>query len=544
MVIVVLLIVFLAVFVLLTQDMSPPDLSGDNVSSLDSVLEMLNASTDNHVRALETEMSAAAANISLLSSDDPEIASVLRPIYTGNSYVIDIIYVDSAGIVRSAVPDVKNAYVGSDISQWTDFLEARTFSATSIIPLKSNNTRAICMFCPVFSANGSYDGYISASVDPIAFFGPAAYEIEQKTGVKSWVIDATNTTLYNTDHDQVDKKIQPELFHDTRLAESFLEILTNDSGTNVYTYADTHGSVLLLNRTAMWISYPVGSMTWKIGVTSGSSVSHSVVGPALLDDIPLTSFVSNALLYIHEHGDEEALAEFNNPEGVFSQGSRYIYAYSMNGTVLSLPYQPTLVGQNRYQIRDDYGVLYLQSAIHTAQRGGGYVYFLYPNPANNFTKELKIGYVLRVDDDWFIGSGDYVPEMMTAFDPTVVDGLVTDVRKAEEYAATVGKDAALAAFNRANSDFFQTADYVFAGDMEGNVLAFSQDPSTVGMNRLGVTDVYDVSYIRDSITLARNGGGSMYLMLENPVTGKNELHLVYVSPVDDTWSIGAGSIIS
>ncbi len=152
--------------------------------------------------------------------------------------------------------------------------------------------------------------------------------------------------------------------------------------------------------------------------------------------------------------------------------------------------------------------------------------------------------MLRVDDDWFIGSGDYVPEMMTAFDPTVVDGLVTDVRKAEEYAATVGKDAALAAFNRANSDFFQTADYVFAGDMEGNVLAFSQDPSTVGMNRLGVTDVYDVSYIRDSITLARNGGGSMYLMLENPVTGKNELHLVYVSPVDDTWSIGAGSIIS
>ena len=46
-------------------------------------------------------------------------------------------------------------------------------------------------------------------------------------------------------------------------------------------------------------------------------------------------------------GKTAALSAFNDPKGEFIDGELYIFAYDMNGTVLSLPYQPDLVGENR-----------------------------------------------------------------------------------------------------------------------------------------------------------------------------------------------------
>jgi signal transduction histidine kinase len=41
----------------------------------------------------------------------------------------------------------------------------------------------------------------------------------------------------------------------------------------------------------------------------------------------------------------------------------------------------------------------------TAESGGGFIVFIWPNPGQEDRDELKIGYVLPVDDTWWVGSG-------------------------------------------------------------------------------------------------------------------------------------------
>jgi signal transduction histidine kinase len=45
--------------------------------------------------------------------------------------------------------------------------------------------------------------------------------------------------------------------------------------------------------------------------------------------------------------------------------------------------------------------------IALAQNGGGFTYYLYPDPAKNMTPGLKLSYVTKVDDTWWMGAGIY-----------------------------------------------------------------------------------------------------------------------------------------
>jgi len=120
----------------------------------------------------------------------------------------------------------------------------------------------------------------------------------------------------------------------------------------------------------------------------------------------LTRFVDNAAAYAKEHGKVATLAAFNDPNGTFVEGDMYIFAYDMNGTTLALPFQPELIGSNRLNFSDTYGVKIIPWEISAAQRGGGFVYVDYLNPDTGAVG-LKLCYVAPVDDEWLVGSGIY-----------------------------------------------------------------------------------------------------------------------------------------
>ncbi|MDD2754648.1 MAG: hypothetical protein PHS80_03870 [Methanothrix sp.] len=42
-----------------------------------------------------------------------------------------------------------------------------------------------------------------------------------------------------------------------------------------------------------------------------------------------------------------------------------------------------------------------------ARMGNGFSYYIYPDPSMNMTARLKLSYVAKVDDTWFLGSGIY-----------------------------------------------------------------------------------------------------------------------------------------
>ncbi|MDD4126443.1 MAG: cache domain-containing protein [Methanomicrobium sp.] len=121
----------------------------------------------------------------------------------------------------------------------------------------------------------------------------------------------------------------------------------------------------------------------------------------------LTAFVDSAVAYAKANGKEAALAEFSNPDGSFVKGELYIYAYDFNGTTIAHPFNPEKISVNRLNETDAHGNLFIKELRDMALNGSGFVSFYYINPAHNRTVESKLGYVEKVDDEWWLGSGIY-----------------------------------------------------------------------------------------------------------------------------------------
>ncbi len=144
----------------------------------------------------------------------------------------------------------------------------------------------------------------------------------------------------------------------------------------------------------------LGAGTYGIANESGVILSSEVKDA-------IESFVRNAADSARKAGKEAALREFNDRNGSFVRGPLYVYAFDYNGTCLALPYQPQLVGTDLSGLTDRYGVSFTRIEIELARQGGGWIYYHYPNPAQNGTVEPKISYVTPVDDTWWIGAGVY-----------------------------------------------------------------------------------------------------------------------------------------
>ena len=122
----------------------------------------------------------------------------------------------------------------------------------------------------------------------------------------------------------------------------------------------------------------------------------------------LVSFVEFALAYAQENGKDKALDEFSNKTGSFVRKDLYIYAYDFNGTCLAHPFKPDWIGKNKLDVTDSNGVPSLRNTLNVAKEGKGFTYFIFPNPAHGNRDEFKIAYAMKVDDNWFLGSGIYI----------------------------------------------------------------------------------------------------------------------------------------
>jgi len=260
----------------------------------------------------------------------------------------------------------------------------------------------------------------------------------------------------------------------------------------------------------------------------------------------LVAFVNEAVAYAHTHGREAALLEFSNPNGSFVRGELYIYAYDFNSTTLAHPVSPEMIGVNRLHERDALGNLYAQGFIDAVQDGRGYLWFYYKNPVHNNAIEKKLGYVAKVDDGWWLGSGVYYgpiePSRVTSSGaPSTTQEIRDFVDSAAAYAQKNGKDAALRAFSNTSGPFASGDLYIYALDYSGTALALAYQPQLVGTSFYDIKDSSGRYYTRTEIHLAQDGGG--YLVYQYPDPAANftvRYKISYVRPVDDTYWIGAG----
>ena len=139
--------------------------------------------------------------------------------------------------------------------------------------------------------------------------------------------------------------------------------------------------------------------------TSPTAVTADVTRAASQEE--MVAFVQEAVAYAKQNGKEKALAEFSNRNGSFFRGVLYIYAYDYNGTTIAHPVNPEKIGVNRLQEPDAEGTWFITNLREAAYNGTGFATYTYINPVHNNTVEKKLGYVMKVDDSWWLGSGIY-----------------------------------------------------------------------------------------------------------------------------------------
>lgn len=262
----------------------------------------------------------------------------------------------------------------------------------------------------------------------------------------------------------------------------------------------------------------------------------------------MVTFVQEAVLYARSHDKDTSLSEFSNRNGSFVRGDLYLYAYDYNGTTIAHPVNPEKIGVNRLYERDALGNFFIYDLRAAAINGSGFVEYTYINPVHNNAIEKKLGYVEKVDDTWWLGSGIYYgsatiqESTASATGPTNSRALKEYVDNAAAYATANGKSAAIAAFNNRSGPFVQGSDtYIYALDYSGTALALPFQPEKVGTDFLPIKDPAGKPYTEIEIQLARAGGG--YLLYQYPDPAANltpALKISYVRPVDDTYWIGAG----
>jgi signal transduction histidine kinase len=274
------------------------------------------------------------------------------------------------------------------------------------------------------------------------------------------------------------------------------------------------------------------------------AANQSAYAPPIADDgarMELLSFLEDARNFTLNNGKDEALKAFSDPNGEFAMGEKYIFAYDFDGTLLAHPYLHNLIGRNNLDLVDPNGVHFVKNLIEVAKSGQGFAYNVYPNPNRSNQTELKLLYVVKIDDNLWIGSGIYLPGMAPLFSFEDQRTLRAFVDEAREYALTNGRENALSVFNDPEGEFVKRDLYVFAYDFSGNALSLPFQPTLVGANRLDAKDANGIAFTKDNLELARAGSGQSYYLYPNP--GENmsvELKLSYTTSVDESWWLGSG----
>ncbi|WFN35467.1 cache domain-containing protein [Methanogenium sp. S4BF] len=532
-----------------TSSDEPPVVPED--AEMTALLERADTEISAGLSQLQESNAESAKKLSETGITGDAAANVLQEKLSGTSpYVISSLVIDTEGVVTAAAPVHYEPIVGTDLGYQPEVQYANEVKepVLSGIFMLEEGFAGISLSYPVFSGD-TYLGYTDLTFRPEIFLRQYFRPLTEETGYEFMVLQTDGTILYETNEEEVAKNTFTDpLYQSTEIPKLAEKVVAESSGRGEYTFWDVDWK-REAGREIFWSTVFFDGTEWRVAVIRDLDGAFSPT-PAptprsdevLDEDISsMTSFVEDAAAFGLQNGRTAALAVFNDPKGEFIDGELYIFAYDMNATTLAHPYQPGIIGENRMANADENGLETLKNFVDLAARGGGYLYYVFPNPSEGYRKQLKLVAIRPVDDTWFVGSGIYIPEMNVTLNQTAIDTLVARVKEAQAFALTssaYSKEEGI--FPSMNEKFGTGADYVFAYDMNGTCLNLPFQPEMTGMDRLDFTDAYGVEAVKLEIDAAQRGGGYVYVVYENPDTGIEELKFCYVAPVTDEWFVGSG----
>lgn len=101
-----------------------------------------------------------------------------------------------------------------------------------------------------------------------------------------------------------------------------------------------------------------------------------------------------------------ALCEINKKDGQFVKGSVYVFAMR-GGVMVAHPMKPVLIGRDLSGLKDKAGKEFFKEFVEVAKtKGSGWVEYMWPKPGEKDPSK-KISYILKVDDNFYVGAGYY-----------------------------------------------------------------------------------------------------------------------------------------
>ena len=236
---------------------------------------------------------------------------------------------------------------------------------------------------------------------------------------------------------------------------------------------------------------PVASSVQLPAVTASPDIPAAATKQATRED--LVRFVQKAVSFAKMEGRAKTLAGFNQKNGSFFEGQFYIYAYDFNGTTIAHPVNPEKIGVNRLYEKDAAGDFFIRELRDMARNGSGFVEYYYINPTHNNAIEKKLGYVMKVDDTWWLGSGIYAGTAGFAMprspgEPGTPGEVKAFVDNAVDFTRQHGKIAAITEFNNRSGPFVMSNVYIYALDNHGIILALPYQPDQLGQDFSNLND--------------------------------------------------------
>ena len=525
------------------QELEP--VSDAYYAEMDKVLIPYMQIVDEEMKRITASVWDAARELDGVPADDPSIDLALLKLKSELPMSYDMGRVDADNVLRAITGEENNQLLVGRVIKTPPFTEEEFEAAGSACIISGysafqNKERGVKVIAPIYDAEGNFDGTLQVSLNIIYLLSGPADILRAEYGYTVWAAQENGIVLYDENSRQIGIDLKTTSLDNTpSFTKAVAEILTNESGHVSYiSYMPELNNISQTN--AVWSTLDPGyGQKWRVVLVDNFPKPHEITETTTTPE-ELKAFVMNAFVYANTEGEEKALAAFNDLNGEFIDGEMYIFAGDMNGTILSHPYQPAIVGKDSWSAEDSTGVKYIQRMIARAQQGGGYVFYLYPNPSQNYKTELKLSYVLPINNEWFIGAGMY--EHYAAFSHTVTvdwqkrNELISQVRTMHYLATVDGISSVTEMIMDPTSEIQREGLYPFAVTGNGTILAFSRDKTLVGTNQLGLTNSYCMSFVREGISLGKSGGGLMYALVWDPNYQREVYVLDYVEPAgNDTY---------
>lgn len=110
---------------------------------------------------------------------------------------------------------------------------------------------------------------------------------------------------------------------------------------------------------------------------------------------------------ILKDGLDAVVKAVNAKDKAYVSDVTYIFVQKMDGTMVGHPHKASLIGKNLVDLKDKAGKAFFKEMISVAKdKGSGWVDYMWPKPGEDKPSE-KTSYVLKVNDDIFVGAGVY-----------------------------------------------------------------------------------------------------------------------------------------